>query len=88
MIRVNVHFLEMAAAVDDSNEAKADRLVGGDNYIEYWSNKWADLLQVNRKYLGAEGSSLFRKWIREQVAANTPYDKFAHSVLATSGSNR
>ena len=29
-----------------------DRLVGSEDYIDHWTNKWADLLQVNRKYLG------------------------------------
>ena len=34
-----------------------DRLIGSPDYIEYWTNKWADLLQVNRKFLGVEGSA-------------------------------
>src|SRR5205085_4768107 len=25
-----------------------DKLVGGTDYVEHWTNKWADLLQVNR----------------------------------------
>ena len=30
----------------------------------------------------------FRNWIRDQVAANTPYDKFVRAILTASGSNR
>ena len=33
-----------------------DKLVGSPDYVEHWTNKWADLLQVNRKFLGDEGS--------------------------------
>ena len=33
-----------------------DRLLASQEYVEHWTNKWADLLQVNRKYLGTEGS--------------------------------
>ena len=69
-------------------DALVERLVGSNDFVEYWTNKWADLLQVNRKFLGVEGASAFRKWIRGQVAANTPYDQFARSVLTASGSNR
>ncbi|HTK74326.1 MAG TPA: DUF1549 domain-containing protein [Gemmataceae bacterium] len=69
-------------------DALVDYLVGSPAYIEYWTNKWADLLQVNRKFLGAEGAAAFRKWIREEVAKNTPYDEFAHKVLTASGSNK
>jgi len=29
-----------------------------------------------------------RKWIRDQVQANRPYDEFAHEILTASGSNR
>jgi WD40 repeat protein/mono/diheme cytochrome c family protein len=64
-----------------------DRLIGSPDYIEYWTNKWADLLQVNRKFLGVEGSLALRNWIREQLSVNTPYDKFVSSILTASGSN-
>jgi hypothetical protein len=64
-----------------------DRLVGSDAFVEHWTNKWADLLQVNRKFLGEQGARSFRQWIRDRVAANTPYDKFAYEILTASGSN-
>ncbi len=69
-------------------EELVDRLVGNPDFVEYWTNKWADLLQVNRKFLGVEGSVAFRNWIRAQVASNTPYDKFVRSILTAAGSNR
>jgi hypothetical protein len=64
-----------------------DRLIGSPDYVEYWTNKWADLLQVNRKFLGVEGSAAFRKWIRDQVEQNAPYDQFVHQILTATGSN-
>ena len=65
-----------------------DRLIGSPEFVDYWTNKWADLLQVNRKFLGVEGSVAFRNWIRAQVAANTPYDKFVRAIMTANGSNR
>lgn len=65
-----------------------DRLVGSEQYVEHWTNKWADLLQVNRKFLAVEGSVAFRQWIRDQLAANTPYDQFVREILTASGSNK
>ncbi len=64
-----------------------DKLVGSDAYLEHWTNKWADMLQVNRKFLGDRGATALRGWIRDQLAKNTPYDKFAHEILTASGSN-
>ena len=65
-----------------------DSLIGNDSFVEHWSNKWADLLQVNRKYLGAEGAVAFRNWIRQQVKSNRPYNEFAYDILTASGSNK
>ncbi len=65
-----------------------DKLIGSTEYVEYWTNKWADLLQVNRKFLGVEGSVAFRKWIRDQVQADVPYDQFVRSILTANGTNR
>ena len=64
-----------------------DKLIGSDDFIEHWTNKWADLLQVNRKFLGERGAAAFRAWIRKAIAENVPYDKFAYEILTASGSN-
>ena len=72
----------------EKRDAVIDELIGSAAYVEYWSNKWADLLQVNSKFLGSEGAAGFRNWIRESVAANKPYDQFCHEILTASGSNR
>ncbi|VTR95688.1 Vegetatible incompatibility protein OS=uncultured planctomycete GN=HGMM_F33C03C19 PE=4 SV=1: Big_2: PSCyt2: PSD1 [Gemmata massiliana] len=68
-------------------EAVVDSLVGSDAFVEHWSNKWADMLMVNRKFLGDVGATAFRKWIRDAVAENRPYDKFAYQILTATGSN-
>jgi hypothetical protein len=65
-----------------------DKLVGNADFVEYWTNKWSDLLQVNRKFLGAEGAKMLREWIRKEVDDNTPYDEFARKILTASGSNK
>lgn len=64
-----------------------DQLIGGREYTEHWANKWADMLQVNRKFVGEEGAIALRAWIKDNVARNTPYDDFAREVLTASGSN-
>jgi Protein of unknown function (DUF1549)/Protein of unknown function (DUF1553) len=64
-----------------------DRLVGSPDYIEHWTNKWSDLLQVNRKFLGDRGAQVLRDYVRKAVAEDLPYDRFAYSILTGSGSN-
>lgn len=67
---------------------KVDALLGNPDYIDHWTNKWADLLQVNSKFLGPEGAKSFRDWIRSAIAENRPYDKFVRDILTASGSNK
>ena len=64
-----------------------DKLVGSQEYVEYWTNRWADLLQVNRKFLGDAGARALREYIRKAVNENTPYNEFAYKVLTGAGSN-
>ena len=70
-----------------------NRLIGSDDFVEYWTNKWADLLQVNSKFLDNNNTKFmnataFRDWIRGHVESNTPYDEFAREIITASGSNK
>lgn len=85
---------EVKAFLADTRDARVkraevvDRLIGSPDFVEYWTNKWADLLQVNRKFLGPEGAKAFRDWIRQEVDVNTPYDEFVRKIITADGSNK
>jgi hypothetical protein len=85
---------EIQEFVDDPRDGRTkrdaliDRLIGSDDYIEYWTNKWADLLMVNRKFLGLEGAVALRGWIRGEIAANTSYNEFVRKILTATGSTK
>lgn len=63
-----------------------DRLIGSAEFVEHWTNRWADLLQVNSKFLGEEGAVALREWVRGQIASNTPYDVLVRTLLTAGGS--
>src|SRR5439155_23643666 len=85
---------EIRSFLDDSRETRVkrdelvDHLVGSPEFVDFWANKWADLLQCSSKFLGSEGAESFRDWIRKEVEKNTPYDQFAREILVASGSTR
>lgn len=81
-------FIADPTETQQKRAAVIDRLIGSEAFIEFWTNKWADLLQVNRKFLGPEGSLAYRNWIRQAIAENKPYNEFVHEILTASGSNR
>lgn len=70
----------------EKRDALIDHLIGSGDYVEYWTNKWCDLLQVNQKFLGDPGVHAFRNWIKNAVATNMPYDQMVHEILTASGS--
>jgi hypothetical protein len=69
-------------------EEVIDRLIGNPEFVEHWTNRWADLLQVNSKFLGADGARALHEWLRGAVASNMPYDEFVRALLTGSGSTR
>ncbi|MEC9093706.1 MAG: DUF1549 and DUF1553 domain-containing protein [Planctomycetota bacterium] len=84
---VLIQFRNDNRPTQQKREAMIDELVGNRAYVEHWTNKWADMLQVNRKFLGEEGAIALRNWVKQQIALNIPYDQYARSVLTASGSN-
>ena len=65
-----------------------DQLVGNPDFVDHWTNKWSDMLQVNAKVLGNGGANDLRKWIRHALDTNMPYNKFVYDVLTATGSTR
>jgi hypothetical protein len=80
-------FVEDKTPSAPKREKLVDQLLGSRDFVENWSNKWADLLQCNSKTLGEEAVWGFREWIRKSVAENMPYDRFVRSLVIAQGSN-
>ena len=84
---------EVVAFVADTASSRVKRareidlLMARPSFVDHWTLKWGDLLQVNRKYLGDKGAWEFRDWIRECVAQNKPYDQFVRELLTSRGSS-
>ena len=72
----------------EKRPAIVEKLIGSPEFVDHSTNKWADLLQLNSKFLGGQGVQLFRDWIRKEIDANTPYDQFVRKILTASGSNK
>lgn len=80
-------FLADKTPSKEKRERLIDELLGSNDYVEFWANKWADLLQCNSENLGQKSVWLYRNWIRQQVADNVPYDKFVRTLLTAKGSS-
>lgn len=66
-----------------------DRLLDSPAFVDYWTLQLCDLLQNRRErdhdVRGAKGVRSFQAWVRQQVAANRPWDEIARKVLTAAG---
>ncbi|MBY0460119.1 MAG: DUF1549 and DUF1553 domain-containing protein, partial [Gemmataceae bacterium] len=74
----------------DKRDKLVDRLLETPEYAYYFANKWADILRVKRRQeqTRANGTFAFHEWIREQVAADTPYSDFVRAIVTATGDER
>ena len=67
-----------------------DRLLERPEYATYFSQKWADILRNRGQGYSTShqrpATTLFAAWIRDSIAANKPYDRFATEILTATGS--
>lgn len=80
----------LADTAPDKRSRLIDRLLERPEYADYWAYKWSDLLLVstNRDHLNRTALWDFYNWIRDSVAENKPWDRFAQDIFASSGSSR
>jgi hypothetical protein len=71
----------------EKRAALIDQLLQSPEFDDHWTYKFADLLQVNRKFLGDKGVQAFRAWIHDSIAQNKPYNKFVQEIMTASGSS-
>jgi len=81
---------EVRAFLADTSENKRDKLIetllARSEFVDYWTYKWSDLLLVNSERLPPPAMWAYYHWIRNQVAANTPWDELARRLLTSTGS--
>jgi hypothetical protein len=73
---------------DASPEKRArliDALLERDEFIDYWTNRWADVFLVSSSKLSSNAMWSFHNWIRNSVKSNKPWDRMAREVVTASG---
>ncbi len=74
----------------DKRRVLIDRLLGREEFADYWAMKWSDVLRVKAEFpinLWPNGVQTYYRWIRTCIDQNMPYDRFAREMLTASGSN-
>ncbi|MBN8461125.1 MAG: DUF1553 domain-containing protein [Verrucomicrobia bacterium] len=67
-----------------------DRLLERDEFADFWAMRWGDVLRIKAEFpvnLWPNAAQTYHRWVREAIATNMPYDRFARELLTSSGSN-
>ncbi len=76
-----------ADAAPDKHARLADALLARPEFVDYWAYKWADVLLVTSSKLRPEPLQAYAGWIREQVAANRPWNEVVTEIVTAKGSS-
>ena len=76
----------LADTAPDKRDHVIEALLARPEFTDYWSYKWSDLLLVTKRKLKPAAMWAYSKWIRDQVASDTPWDEFARRLLTAQGS--
>jgi hypothetical protein len=77
---------KMPAARSSKRDRLIESLLARPEFVDYWSYKWSDLLLVNSERLRPATMWSYYNWIRNNVAANTPWDRFVRELVTARGS--
>lgn len=80
----------LSSSAPDKRSALIDELMLRDEFADYWTMKWCDLLRVKAEFpinLWPNGVQAYARWIHDAIRDNMPYDEFVRALLTSSGSN-
>ncbi|MEC7565496.1 MAG: DUF1549 and DUF1553 domain-containing protein [Planctomycetota bacterium] len=66
-----------ANAIEDALSSK--------DYINYWTQRWSDIMMVNSETLGGRSAYTFHRWIRQQIEENRPYNEWVYDIIIATG---
>lgn len=64
-----------------------ERLLRTDEFVDFWTLKFADLLLIHSKRLGEQPARAYSQWLREQIASNQPFDHIVRQLLTSTGNS-
>ncbi|HEX5271695.1 MAG TPA: DUF1549 and DUF1553 domain-containing protein [Gemmataceae bacterium] len=77
----------VADPAKDKRARLVDDLLKRPEFVDYWAYKWSDLLLVSTRKLPQQAVWSFHQYVRQAVADNVPWDRFARDILTARGSD-
>jgi hypothetical protein len=77
----------LADRASDKRARLIDRLLERAEFVDYWAYKWSDMLLITTRRLPQPAVWGFYQHVRQGVADNKSWDRFARDILTATGSN-
>ncbi|HEX7901140.1 MAG TPA: DUF1549 and DUF1553 domain-containing protein [Planctomycetota bacterium] len=75
----------LADPAPDKRDRLIEALLARPEYVDYWTYKWSDLLLVSSRTLSKPAMWAYFAWVRNRVAANTPWDAVVRELVTATG---
>src|SRR5262249_18866007 len=69
----------------DKRDRLIDALLARDEFTDYWAYRWSDVLLITTHRLPQPAVWAFYQFVRQSVADDKPWDRFARDILTASG---
>lgn len=76
-------FLNDPAA--DKRSRLIDQLLDQDEYADYWTMKWLDILRADQLKISPQSTVAMQRWLRRGFTENRTFDKTATELLTVQG---
>lgn len=71
----------------DKRRRCVDQLLAREEFVDYWTYRFSDLLLVNGRRLRPAAVDAYYGWLRSHVAQGTPWDQMVREILTARGSS-
>ena len=75
----------LADKAPDKRTKLIDHLLQRDEFVDYWTYRWADVFLVNGQLLRPDAVKAYYEWIRGSVDKNLPWDEMARQLVTAKG---
>lgn len=75
----------LADTSPDKRTRLIDHLLQRDEFVDYWTYRWADVFLVNGQILRPDAVKAYYQWIRSGIEQNLPWDEMARQLVTAKG---
>ncbi|MSU78661.1 MAG: DUF1553 domain-containing protein [Gemmataceae bacterium] len=70
----------------DKRAKAINKVLARPEFVDFWAQKWGDLLRINRTSMNERGMWSFHNWVRANIRDNKPMDEMVRDIVTAEGS--